>query len=190
MKKLGTIFLVVLLAMFISSCGTKQAVQRENPDFRNVKWGDSSEIVKQYEIETKLSETSVGLTGEVKIENLDALLIYNFDSNDELHTALYDISGIESSSVTQCISIYNSLKETLVEKYGEPEQDQIVKTVDQSLINTVGESKALECGYILYGANWETQKTNIRIMLGAPDSEMTLIIAYTDPNYDSNNSGL
>lgn len=89
MKKLGTIFLVVLLAMFICSCGTKQAVQRENPDFRNVKWGDSSEIVKQYETETELSETSAGLIGAVRVENLDAWLIYTFDGSDTLHTAVY-----------------------------------------------------------------------------------------------------
>lgn len=190
MKKLGTIFLVVLLAMFICSCGTKQAVQRENPDFRNVKWGDSSETVKQYETETELSETSAGLIGAVRIENLDAWLIYTFDGSDTLHTAVYDFNKLNYSNAGQYIPIYEGLKESLIQKYGEPSKDEIVKMADQSLIDMAGESNALEYGYVTYVAYWETDKADISIGLLAQNYEVHLVISYNDPNYDSNNSGL
>lgn len=190
MKKISTIFFVALLAMFISSCGAKQAAQREYPDFRNVKWGDSSKTVKQYEMETELSETSTGLIGAVRVENLDAWLIYAFDDSDTLHTAVYDFNKLNYSNAGQYIPIYEGLKKSLIQKYGEPSNDEIVKMADQALIDMAGESKALEYGYVSYVAYWETDRADISIGLLAQNYEIHLVISYKDPNYDSNNSGL
>lgn len=166
--------------------------QREGATFRNSIWGDDKETVKKYELDMSLKETTDGiLGGETSIGGLKSYCYYYFNSNNKLYQGIYYlIPGFTSGGAY--ISGYNTLKSMLCEKYGEPIRDEIIPYEKQSLIDHAGSSKALEFGYVVYEAEWNTEDTNILISLGAQDYEEIFVIGYTDINYkpDINDSGL
>lgn len=165
--------------------------QRENTDFRNTKWGDNRETIIENE-NIELIETEEGLVGEDRVNDLDTWVIYVTDNNDKLYRALYDFNKLNYSNAGQYIPVYNGLKDSLTEKYGEPIGDGIFNLANEETIALAGEERALKLGYIAYSARWETDTTLITIGLMAQNYDIHLIIQYEDKNYepDINDSGL
>ncbi|WP_317854518.1 hypothetical protein [Chakrabartyella piscis] len=80
------------------------------------------------------------------------------------------------------IQSFNIIKESLVTKYGEPVEDIISNFVDQSRVDNVGESSALEYGYVAYKTTWDTEETEILLGMLSTNYEVQITIAYTDKN--------
>lgn len=80
----------------------------------------------------------------------------------------------------------------LIKKYGEPYEDEIISLKDQKMIDMAGPADALEYGYVVYRAQWETETTDIMLGMMAERYEVGLLISYTDKNYeeDINDTGL
>lgn len=164
--------------------------QREDADFRNAKWGDSKETVLEYETEIELMEIDNTLIGPATVNAYDTYAMYFFNDNI-LYGGGYSFN-LEYSNAGQYIPVYNSLKETLTQKYGEPTEDVIIPLASQSLIEMAGDAQALEYGYVTYRARWETNTTDITLGMAAQNFEVSLLINYEDKNYepDINDSGL
>jgi hypothetical protein len=88
------------------------------------------------------------------------------------------------------ISDYTSLKEALTSVYGTPSSD-IVKTLN-SAASATDEGTALEYGWRLYSATWESETTTVNLLMGADNYEIMLYINYKDKNHEEviNTSGL
>lgn len=171
---------------------TEEAIeQREGATFRNAIWGDDIDTVKKYETEITLKKLDNSLIGETAINGYDAIACYYFNDN-KLYEGVYDFSPLKYSSGGQFITAYNSLKNTLTKKYGDPYEDEIFNNETQSLIEHAGPSSALKYGYVTYRAQWKTDDSKILIGMMAIDYEIGLVIYYTDINYepDINDSGL
>lgn len=167
-------------------------LQREDADFRNAKWGDSLETVLEYETEIDLIEERDYLIGEANVGGYDAFAGYYFDNNKLYMTAYSFSQTLNYSNAGQYIPVYNSLKEGLITKYGSPTFDEIVPMESQDMIEYAGEVRALEFGYVVYMATWETETTDITIGMSAENYEINLVIIYRDKYYepDINDSGL
>lgn len=164
--------------------------QREDADFRNAKWGDDKETVIEYEADVDLIDMEDELIGEATVSGYDAYAIYSFN-DDMLYQGAYMLN-CQYTNPGQYIPAYDSLKENLTKKYGEPTEDVIIPLASQSLIELAGEGQALEYGYVMYRARWETETTNILLGMTAQNFEVGLVITYEDKNYepDINDSGL
>ena len=164
--------------------------QRSDADFRNAKWGENVETVKEYELDVTLSGDKDQLSGEVNVGGYDSYVGFFFDNN-KLYEGIYAFS-LDYSNAGQYIPVYDDLKSMLTQKYGEPYEDEIIPLTKQSQIDYAGPAHALEYGYVVYRSQWETGTTNIMLGMSAEDYEVKLLISYTDKNYepDINDSGL
>lgn len=165
--------------------------QREGTTFRNTIWGDDIDTIKKYETKINLESLDDGsLFGNVRVNGYKAFAFYHFNDN-KLHDGLY-LFDLGYTSGGQFISTYNSLKESLTKKYGNPTHDKIIPYQKESLIEYAGSSKALEYGYVSYAASWETDDTLIILGLSSQNYEIGLTLQYLDKNYepDINDSGL
>lgn len=164
--------------------------QRSNADFRNAKWGENVETVKEYELDVTLSGDEDQLSGEVNVGGYDSYVGFFFDNN-KLYEGIYAFP-LDYSNAGQYIPVYDDLKSMLTQKYGEPYEDEIIPLTKQSQIDYTGPAHALEYGYVVYRSQWETGTTNIMLGMSAEDYEVKLLISYTDKNYepDINDSGL
>ena len=164
--------------------------KREDADFRNAKWGEDRDTVKKYETEINLIEYDDKLAGEIVVGGYDSYAAYLFDEN-KLYQGFYTLQT-DYSNAGQYIPAYDNLKEMLTKKYGQPYEDEIIPLGEQDLIDMFGPAKALEYGYVVYRARWETGTTDVMIGMMGENYEVDLFISYTDKNYeeDINDTGL
>lgn len=220
MKK-KILVLGVILAIGVSGCGSKKVAEtdmsketvqevslsiaettteaettaeakREDTNFRNACWGDDIETVKKYETEKLEGDEDNALLYSAKVSNYDSHVMYYFDNSGKLYQGIYGFKD-KYTNAGQYIPQYQSLRDSLKEKYGEPNEDTIIPLTNQSLIDTAGDAHALEYGYVVYRATWNDYNgSKITIGMQAQNYEVQIVIIYTDVNYkeDVNNSGL
>ena len=197
MKKNLTMVLI-LMTLVLSACSNNsnyidgdgintesESGSNQSSAFRNSSWGDSMEQVRKQERDLELFELEEGrlLICDGKLQGYDCSILYNFVDNKFVRGA-YHLSDL-GNSIGSYKAIYDSLKEKLYVKYGEPIEDTIVNLESQSLIDAVGE-QAVRYGYVLHKARWEIDDTEIMIVMSAQDFEISILIYYTDINYDEN----
>lgn len=160
--------------------------QRNDADVRNVKWGDSIEMVKKCETADFYGEDENELIYETSLNGCELYLLYQFD-NGKLYQVGYTCKDGYSSG--QIINFFYSFTDSLTEKYGEPEPDGgLIEMERESLIEMAGEASALEYGYTAYRNEWKNNRT--RILLGAHSQnyKANLVLSYEDINNSSNDS--
>lgn len=167
-----------------------EKLDRENCDFRNAKWGDSMKTVKEYTYDlTFTEESNVGLMAETVVCSYNAYVVYQFDDN-ELYGGVY-LFNIGSTKGGRYIAAYNTVKDALIEKYGNPFEDVIAPMTNQDLINVAGDATALELGYVAYVTRWETGNSNIALSMFDQNYEIMFTLVYTDKTYEpTTNNGL
>lgn len=160
---------------------------RENCDFRNAKWGDSIDTVKEYAYEDFLDEDKEGSITTIVSEGLicgfNAYIGYQFD-NDSLYTGSY-LFNIGTTVGGRYILAYDAVKEELIKKYGEPFSDTVTALTDQSFIDYAGPAKSLEYGYVAYNTQWETETSDIQLGMFTLDYDIQFALIYTDKTYES-----
>ena len=211
MKKILSMVLVLGLLLSFVGCSDKQSpksdsevltnntttttttepkTEQRDYTFRNSVWGDSIQQVKHIETATFFGENESYLMYEGSISGYSCDIIYQF-SDDKLVNGGYYIQDIYTNA-GQYIAAYDALKENLYSKYGDATEDEIIKLERDSLIETAGPAKALEYGYVVYRARWETENTDIMLAMMAENFDITLVLTYTDKNYEdtSNMEGI
>lgn len=161
---------------------TPSPVVREDADVRNCKWGDSMDVVRASEsgVPTEVYEDI--LVYETTLNDYDVSVVYQFDKDK-----LVELTYILEETYTQTSSYftaYDSFKESLQKKYGNPIIDRTINNESQSLIDMAGKNRALEFGYVTYAARWENEPTQVNLIMGSESYVITLAIAYVDMNYE------
>lgn len=179
---------------------------RSNATFRQSIWKDDMDTIIKYETADHLGkkdgtskedfitacrDEGTSLVYEGKIVGYDTYIMYNFDVDYGLYNTAYGLyDGYTSAGMD--IARYNTLKESLSQKYGEPAESGIINLENQSLIDTAGEAKALEYGYVVYKSIWKTAESKITLGMISENFDVTTVISYEDINYVANpdNNGL
>lgn len=188
MKKL---FLVLFILPFlIVGCQNKPKQQQEKPvdapeivpgDFRNAKWGDLRQQVKNSESSDFVDEDDKIMAYKGKVANLESLIFYYF-TNDSLYQSVYKITE-KHTNANEYISDFKTLKDLLTEKYGEPKHDKTVwkSSLYKDNVNHYG--LAVSSGHLVYAAKWQTESTDIQLILGGDNFECSLAIFYDSRKY-------
>lgn len=163
-------------------------LERDNPDFRNTCWGDDIETVKQYESSKLVDSDDDSLTYETTVNGYNVYLLYFFDDNKLFRTG-YVLE--DNYSAGQYISIMESFRDDIEEKYGLPLEDSgMIKFEKDSLIEMAGEARALELGYIGYAYEWNTDSTKILLGCTSSNYEVQFTLGYQDMNYHETSNDL
>lgn len=159
---------------------TEEVVEeRDNTDFRNACWGDDIETVKKYETKgTYFGEQEGNLLYTDILSGAKVYVCYQFE-NEKLCGGVY-MPEEKYSNSGQYIAHYNSIKEALIKKYGEPSTDKINKFEDDLQIELAGEGDSLKYGYTSYACEWFTDTTRISIGLASQNFDIAYAIHYED----------
>lgn len=161
---------------------TEPETEKRDCTFRNTVWGDSIEEVKKLENETLKYEADDYISYEGRILGYKSDIFYNFSEKSLVSGGYY--IGHAFTSAGMYISAYNALKDELYNKYGESIEDEIIPLEQDSLIEYAGASKALEYGYVVYRARWETESTDIMLGMMSENYNVYILLSYTDKNYE------
>ena len=155
---------------------------RDDADFRNAKWGDSIEDVLEYDYDATLTRDGDDLIGDCVVADKNAEVYYIFE-NDKLVSGGYYFD-LDTSNGWRYISAYDEIKSMLLEVYGDPIVDKIHYVYGESLTDFMDDVLALEAGYTVYAAQWETNTTEILLGMFAENYDINFLLTYEDINYE------
>lgn len=162
-----------------------------NGDFRIGFWGDDEDTINKYET-AKFegpAEDGSAMLYSGKVAGNDAYIVYYFDAAGKLYRGVYGLTTTYSTA-SLYITSYETLKDSLTEKYGKPSSDEVRKI--SSLAKYADADTALQLGYSVYQTVWNTETTEVSLGMLNDGSGISILISYTDPNHEEvkNTSGL
>lgn len=144
---------------------------------RKTKWGMTKKEVISSESIKPLLNDSDGLAYKVKLAGIENYLFYFFNSDGKLLAAAYNISE-KYASENSYLSDYLNLLEKLQEKYGEG-------TADMEWSNELFKDEkqkwglAISAEHLKISHKWETDDTNIMMVISGKNYEVSVSIRYT-----------
>ena len=160
-------------------------------DFRIGFWGDDEDTINKYETAKfeGLSEDGLTMLYSGSVAGNDSYIMYYFDPAGKLYRGVYGLTTTYSTA-SLYITSYETLKDSLTEKYGKPSSDEVRKI--SSLAKYADADVALQLGYSVYQTIWNTETTEVSLGMLNDGSGISILISYTDPNHEEvkNTSGL
>lgn len=152
-------------------------------DFKKFRWGDSQESVMAVEGTPKYSGKMNGLDAnyiayDTTAVGMDVLLAYYF-CDGGLYSVRYILN--EDHSVDSLyIDDYNTFKQALTNKYGEPLLDNEKWTSDsKKSFYADDKGSALNYGYLSYYTCYITERVIVEMDMSADNYEVSTLINYT-----------
>lgn len=170
-------------AMGVSASPSIAIEERENPNFRSAIWGDNKDTIKALEPDLKWEvEKEDMLIGETKTLDRDTDIVFMFE-NGKLYQGIIAFTDTHTSE-NLYIKDFENIKKSLIEKYGEPDEDgqQWISSEYKNRPSKYG--KAVANGSMKYSTVWRNEHTQILLSLVGDNGNIALGITYLDMGYE------
>lgn len=157
-------------------------VKKENSDFQNSNWGDSIEAVKFDNRDLDILQDGDTLWTTASVAGKDADIFFAFENN-QLVQGVVSFSEKHSNDFSY-ISDFETIKELLVEKYGEPVEDDEAWLNDLFKDDPMDYGLAVAAGHLIYRVIWETSDTQITLLLTGDNYDIMHFISYSPLGYE------
>ena len=145
--------------------------------FRRCRWGMTSDQVRESETAELIKESEEGLIFKGRVSRYPCLMAFIF-AQGRLVRAKYNLLG-EHVSPNDYFDDFEHLQGILVRKYGEP-VDQKQHWLDDRLREEEESwGKAVALGHLVFWAGWQTEATEISLMLRGEDQRILLEVEYS-----------
>ena len=149
-------------------------------DFRGFSWGNSLEQVQANE-KSKfiLKEKDDALEYVDQLAGSDCSVIYTFNDNNKLISGVYVFTK-NYSNPQLYVQDFNKFKALLIKKYGKPKQEK-----ENWGSNYLADSdkerygQSIATGHLTLNADWDTERSMIKIDLISSEKKPSLRIHYT-----------
>lgn len=179
--------LVLAFVMLLSTMGAvvqAESVEGEgiSPDFKSFYWGDSKEAIMAIEGEPYADGEVDGVDAtyiayQTTAVGLDMLLGYYF-CEDGLYQVRYVLTETHSNE-SRYIEDYETFREALEKKYGEPLLDNEYWSNDnKKKYYADDKGNALCYGYLTYSTIWLLDRTYIAMEMSADNYEISMVVDY------------
>jgi hypothetical protein len=151
-------------------------------DFRKTTWGmTQKQVLASETAELSTQEKDRSLIYKGSINDLDCKIIYVF-AYDTLIKARYSIIE-EHTNKNEYITDYEKLKELLNKKYGDPAKERTTWLSNIYKDNSRDWGLAISLGQLVYFTEWDTESTQIWLMLHGDNHEIQFSVEYTSIKY-------
>lgn len=154
--------------------------ERESPDFRSAKWGDTAETVRSFESASFIDTVDGNLAYDGTVAGLAAHIFFRIDPDYGFYTGTYNLT-VPHTSGTGYITDYETLKAAVSEKYGPPESDDIIPI--SSLADYADEGQKVLLGYVGYLTTWSTETCLIKLAMMSDNYKVSTILQYSTPDF-------
>lgn len=147
-------------------------------DFKNLTWGMSPEEVEEAEVaDNFLDESDETLYYYDNVYDLDGILCYSFDQ-DQLCSAFYMFQQ-EYTDNNDYLNDFEKIHEDLLVKFGQPVIDRMEWTNQTYQKDSSKWGYAISLGHALLYCTWETENSEIELMLFGQDNTCHLVLGYS-----------
>ena len=165
------ILFLMLFTLFIVT-----EVYAEDYDFRKTNWGMSQKEVLASETSKPIGQNAEMIIYKCKILNKDVLAAYCFIQN-KLCKAVYMLKN-KHSNTNRFIKDYQDFKKTLTNKYGKPIEDETRWEKEFFKDEPSLRGMAVSMGHLTYYCTWETDSTEISLMLTGDNFKINCMMGY------------
>lgn len=151
-------------------------------DFRKVAWGMSKKQVKATESNMVVVDNDSVLAYTGRVSGKKALISYSF-TNSKLVQAIY-VFLTDHTNKNDYIVDYENVKETLTNKYGTPKSDDVDWRNDLYKSDDSEWGFAISLGHLNYRSNWETESSEITLLLTGENYKIQLITKYASKQFE------
>ena len=187
--KLRTGILVVLGILLIFSLPLiAQDQEEEDYTFRSTRWGMSvSEVIEQEgkpdgKSNLDSAEYGEGLFYEVSVVGIDATLFYYFTENKLTRCGYLFVETYLNKN--HHIDNFKRIKKSVSKKYGSPEFDKKKWSQDLFKDDPSNYGQAVAIGHLEYVASWETEETELWLLLNGENFEVTHMLDYYSKEFE------
>jgi len=149
--------------------------------FCSSNWGSSIVEVKGNESAEPLSETDELLAYEKSISGVNAMIGFLF-TQKKLTTGRFLFTE-EHSNKNDYINDYNTIKELLIKKYGEPKDENTYWKDDLYRDKYSDWGFAISLGHLVYYSSWSTDSSDITIMLSGENYKISHLLEYKSKQF-------
>lgn len=164
---------------------------RSGADFRNAKWGDDKETVKNFETleldhEGKADDGDgdgdyLGYRGNIGGHN--CYILYNFNSKGQLYQGTYVLLD-DYTNGEGYIEDFDDLKKIFKKKYKKPDIDKKVVLYPSLYPYVDTDGEALQMGYIVYWTTWKLKNTTIDLFTDTENFDVNVSVRYKSTKVD------
>ncbi len=171
-------FLLILMICLIPALSFAAAKDSEEPkDFRQATWGQSLRKVKWNEKAKLVAKADNALNYKGSLAGLEASIVYRFAAGELIEGKYIITENMWKRS--DYIDSYNSLKDLLTQKYGEPVEDEADWKNPQHKDSPATHGLALGMGHVSYQVSWETERTKIIMDLWGEELDIMYELTYS-----------
>ena len=172
-----------LLAVSIFIIVHTQSFSQTINDFRGFSWGNSlAQIESNEKAKLILKDKDDALEYDDQIAGSDCIVIYTFNDNDKFISGAYVFTK-NYSNPQLYVQDYNKFKQVLIQKYGKPKNDLKNWTSESSgQLDKDKIPQSVAQGLMSLSADWETDRSLIKIDLIYSNNKPSLRIHYTTKN--------
>lgn len=190
MKNFYQLLVIITLGIFMFACSNNtlnrsndteetqviEGSENEKYDFREATWGMSRAEVMQTEEGAPVFNSEYKIDYETEMLGFDSKISYTF-SDDELIRASFQLLTKPKTN-NEYIEIYENIQKELRKKYGKTFIDTIQHRDPSLTVDPEVNGNAVCNGELLYATQWDTQSSDIQLLLRGEDSECFLTIMY------------
>lgn len=185
MRKLVAIIFVLMIVCTNSTGFCEE--QQESHDYRNCNWGMTLNEVKEAEgdVVWEINDSTQNADGYIAtIGTIECLVVFNFDSEGKLNVGTIMDNSVYSNYMFY-IGSFETFETALTKKYGKPKEANDIWLNDPFGYYKDNKSEwgnAIATGRLFRLYTWETNDTQIQLMLGLQGNEIVHAIQYVDKN--------
>lgn len=178
---------------------TNEDIRKENEQtieadeklaFRNTYWGMTKDQVKATEEEKPIHETEDLIIYEDTLMGYDVSYAYIFaNSNYLLNRSAYTFKIVHTND-NDYINDFEDIKEKVADKYGKPMEDNIIWKTSTFKDYPDNYGMAVGMGHLLYKTVWESEDTNIMLLLQGDNYEITLQLIYWSKEFGNSDQNV
>jgi len=158
-----------------------QQIMAQRFDFRTFTWGVDTATVKNGETANLLYSKNNSLVYNGKLSNLEAKIIYDFSSTNQLYQAFYLVT-LNSKTPEIYVDNFQMLQELLTGKYGQPKSKSAF-TINGKVISQDKWASNLISDNLNLETKWKTATTDITLFLYSINDELCIEIRYTSTDF-------
>jgi hypothetical protein len=160
---------------------THPKVSSSTSDFRKAKWGMSKKQVKVTESGKIERDDEMVLAYSGKVSDMECLIAYIFADNKLVRAKYVFIP--KHSNENDYIVDYKNIKEGLTKKYDAPKSDESYWRNELYKDDYSHWGFAVSLGHLTYSADWETESTEISLVLSGENYHVSLATEYTSKQF-------
>ena len=163
-----------------SSIKTEEA-RNETFDFRQIRWGMSRDQVKASEATPPLVSNNEMIGFKTEVAGKEANCMYGL-VDDKVALGMYQLQDLHSNK-NDYFEDFAQFKKILAEKYGTPKVDEVEWKKKTYKDDPEDWGLAVSIGDLIYRAKWETDRTNILLILYGDKYDVTLMVRYDSKEF-------